>query len=83
MITTIYDHIGPAGKVLIDIREKGLLMWHDFICNLTFHKEGVYEERIKQMTNMYDNDESKLLVIVNDVSEHAYSKRVSIKVIEI
>jgi hypothetical protein len=83
MITKIYEHNGSSGKVLIDMRERGLLMWHDFICNLTFHKDGLYEERIKQMTDEYGNDENKLLVIVNDISEHPYPKRVHIKLMNI
>jgi hypothetical protein len=83
MITKIYEHNGPSGKVLVDMRERGLLQWHDFTCNFTFHKDGVYEERIKQITDEYCNDENKLLVIVNDVSDHPYPKRASIRVMGI
>jgi hypothetical protein len=83
MIIKTYDHNEPDGKVLIDMRDKGLLQWHDFICNFTFHKDGLYEEKIKQITDEYGNDENKLLVIVNDVSTHPYPKRVSIRVMDI
>jgi hypothetical protein len=83
MITKIYEHNDPYGKVLIDMRERGLLMWHDFICNFTFHKDGVYEEKINQIVDEYSNDKNKLLVIVNDVSTHPYPKRVSIRVMDI
>jgi hypothetical protein len=83
MIIKTYDHNGPDGQVFIDMRDRGLFQWHDFICNFTFHKDGVYKERIKQITDEYGNDENKLLVIVNDVSEHPYSKRVSIRVMDI
>jgi hypothetical protein len=83
MIIRIYDHIGPVGKVLIDIQEKGLIKWHDFICGLTFHKDGVYKERIKQIADEYANDKNKLLVVVNDVSKHSYPNRVSIRVMDL
>lgn len=83
MRTITYEHVGPTGKVLINIPEKGVLYWYDFICNLTFHKEGLYEERIQQMSDVYGNDDNKLLLIVSDVSKHPYLKRVCVRVIDI
>ena len=68
----IFEKDTPSGEVLIDLREIGILKWLKYITNKTFHKEGAYEELI---TEIETNNQDKILVIVNDNSNHGYIKR--------
>ena len=68
----IFEKDTPSCEVLIDLRETGILKWLKYITNRTFHKEGVYEELITEIEN---NHQDKILVVVNDNSNHGYIKR--------
>jgi hypothetical protein len=68
----IFEKESPSGEVLIDLRELGILRWLKYITNRTFHKEGVYEEMISEIEK---DNQDKILVIINDNSNHGYVKR--------
>lgn len=68
----IFEKNSPSGEVLIDLRELGILRWLKYITNRTFHKEGVYEEMISEFEK---NNQDKILVVINDNSNHGYVKR--------
>jgi len=68
----IFEKESPSGEVLIDLRELGILRWLKYITNRTFHKEGVYEEMISEIE---ENNQDKILVVINDNSNHGYVKR--------
>jgi predicted P-loop ATPase len=50
----------------------GILRWLKYITNRTFHKEGAYEEMISEIEK---DNQDKILVVINDNSNHGYVKR--------
>ena len=68
----IFEKEAPSGDVLIDLRELGILRWIHYITNRTFHKDGVYERMVSEIEK--DNPD-KILVVINDNSNHPYVKR--------
>jgi len=68
----IFEKETPSGEVLIDLRELGILRWLKYITNRTFHKDGVYEQMI---TEIEETNQDKILVVINDNSNHGYVKR--------
>lgn len=72
MIKLIFEKESPSGEVLIDLRELGIFKLLKYITNNTFHKEGVYE---KMITEIEENNQDKILVVINDNSNHGYVKR--------
>ena len=57
---------------MINIPELGIIRSMKYITNRTFHKDGVYEQMI---TEIEENNQDKILVIINDNSNHGYVKR--------
>jgi hypothetical protein len=68
----IFEKETPSGDVLIDLRELGILRWLHYITNRTFHKDGVYEQLVSEIE---ENNQDKILVVINDNSNHGYVKR--------
>lgn len=73
----IFEEDSPSGKVLIHIPEFGTRTWLSYITTTTFHEEGLYEEKIK---NIEKDNPDKILVIVNDNSNHGFVKRCFIRI---
>jgi hypothetical protein len=66
----IYEMNSPSGEVLINLPELGLIRWHKYVCDRTFHVTGEYEKFISSI-----EEDDKLLIIVNDNSNHIFPKR--------
>ena len=47
----IIEKDSPSGEVLIMIPEFEIMTWLPYITDSTFHKEGLYEEKIKTIEN--------------------------------
>ena len=73
----IFEKDYPSGEVLINIPELEILKWLPYITNFTFHEKDVYEEKIKLIEKENPN---KILIIVNDNSNHGFVKRCFIQV---
>lgn len=67
----IFEKDSPVGEVLI---EKTKIQ---YITDMTFHTEGVYEELIDTIEK---TNKDKILIIVNDNSNHGFVKRCYIRV---
>ena len=68
----IFEKETPSGDVIINIPELGIIRNLHYITNRTFHKDGVYEQMI---TEIEKNNQDKILVIINDNSNHGFVKR--------
>jgi len=73
----IIEKDSPSGEVLIMIPEFEIMTWLPYITDSTFHKEGLYEEKVKTIEK--DNPD-KILVVVNDNSNHGFVKRCFIRI---
>ena len=76
MSKLIFEKDSPSGKVLIHIPEFGTRTWLPYITDTTFHEEGVYEKKIQQIE---EDNPDKIIVVVNDNSNHGFVKRCLIK----
>lgn len=72
----IFEKDSPSGEVLINSPEFETITRIPYITNMTFHEKGVYEEKIKLIEK--DNPD-KILVVVNDNSNHGFVKRCFIR----
>lgn len=72
MSKIIFEKDSPSGEVLIHIPEFGISYWLPYITNTTFHEEGVYEKKIQQIE---EDNPDKIIVVVNDNSNHGFVKR--------
>lgn len=72
----ILEKNAPSGEALINIPELGITKWIKYITNRTFHKDGVYEEMISKIEK---ENQDKILVVVNDNSNHGFVKRCYIR----
>jgi len=72
MRTLIFEKESPSGEVMINIPELGIIRSMKYITNRTFHKDGVYEQMI---TEIEENNQDKILVVINDNSNHGFVKR--------
>lgn len=77
MIKLIFEEDSPSGKVLIHIPEFGTRTWLSYITNFATDEEGVYEKKIQQIE---EDNPDKILVVVNDNSNHGFVKRCFIKI---
>lgn len=68
----IFEKEAPSGEVMINILELGIIRGLKYITNRTFHKDGVYEQLVSEIE---ENNQDKILVVVNDNSNHGYVKR--------
>ena len=68
----IYDKKEPSGDLRIVIPELNIIKWITYVCDRTFHKYGVYEQKIAEFD---ENNPDDILVIINDNSNHGYVKR--------
>ena len=68
----IFEKESPSGDVLVDLRELGILRWIHYITDRTFHKDGVYEQMVSEIE---ENNPDKILVVINDNSNHGFVKR--------
>ena len=72
----IFEKDCPYGVVLINTPEFKTITRIPYITNMTFHEKDVYEEKIKSIEK--DNPD-KILVVVNDNSNHGFIKRCFIR----
>jgi len=42
-----------------------MVFWHKFTASFTFHKAGLYESKIEELTELHGSDEDALLLVVN------------------
>jgi len=73
----VFEQDAPVGCVLVDIRELNVLKWVDYAVNFAFHQKGVHEQVISEIEKQ---NQDKILIIVNDNSNHGYVKRSFIRV---
>ena len=73
----IFERNEPSGSIIINLPELGIIKNLKYVTNRTFHKEGIYEEMISKIEK---ENEDKILIIVNDNSNHPYIKRCYIQV---
>ena len=74
MIKLIFEKDSPSGQVLINLPELKILKWINYSTNFTFHKSGIFEQKISEIEQHTENKD-KILIIVNDNSNHPYIKR--------
>lgn len=67
----IFDKDSPSGEVLVGKTKI------QYITDMTFHKEGIYEELIDTIEK---TNKDKILIVVNDNSKHGFVKRCYIRV---
>ena len=72
----IFEQQGPSGSILINLKELNIVKWLNYITNFTFHKKNEFEEFISKIEK---NNQDKILVIVNDNSNHGFVKRCFIR----
>ena len=75
----IFEENSPSGKVLIKMPEFGTITWLPYITDTTFHEEGIYEKKIQTIEK---ENPDKILVVVNDNSNHGFVKRCFIRIID-
>jgi len=73
----IFEKNGPSGSVMIYLPDLGIIRDLNYIATRTFHKDGVYEQFISKIEKEY---EDKILIIINDNSNHPFIKRCYIQV---
>ena len=68
----IFETNEPTGEELINLPKRGIVRWLDYVTNRTFHKKGAYEQRIAEIEKKHPH---KILIIINDNSNHGFVKR--------
>ena len=70
----IFEENSPSGAVILNLPKFGILRELKYITSRTFHKAGIYEEFIYKIEQNIEN-KNKILIIVNDNSNHGFKKR--------
>lgn len=70
----IFEKDSPSGAVMINLPEFGILRNLKYITSRTFHEDNVYEKFISKIEQDIENKD-KILIIVNDNSNHGFKKR--------
>lgn len=73
----IFEKDSPYGEVLINIPEFKTITLLPYITNFTTNEEGIYEKKI---TTIEKENPDKILIVVNDNSNHGFVKRCFIKI---
>ena len=72
----IFEQQEPSGSILINLKELNIVKWLNYITNFTFNKENEFEEFISKIEK---SNQDKILIIVNDNSNHGFVKRCFIR----
>lgn len=75
-----FEEKDPSGKILIDLREYGILRWYDYTKNFSFSTVELYNDFLEEKISLNNDDSDKLLLIVSDSKypKHIYCRLLSI-----
>jgi len=68
----IFEKDAPSGEVLINLPELGIVRSLKYITDKSFHVNGSYENLLNDLEV---NNPDKILIVVNDNSDHEFVKR--------
>ena len=72
MIKLIFEKDSPSGEIIISLPEHLVLRSLRYITDITFHKIEAYDTLIKKFE---EYDDTNVLIIINDNSNHGFPKR--------